>query len=1087
MTAPETIHNLVSRFRDSRELLNSAHYNETQLRIEFLNPLFIELGWDVYNERNIALQYRDVIHEDSLEIEGTTRAPDYAFCVGTSRKFFVEAKKPSAKIVTNAEAAYQLRRYAWNAKLPLSILTDFEHFAVYDCRNRPDPKDSAAVGRVLLYNFEEYLSHWDEIAKIFSKQAVWSGAFDKFAEGTKGKRGTTEVDAEFLKEIEAWRDLLARNIALRNFRSSEELANLPRAERQLNYAVQATIDRLLFLRISEDREIEPPDQLLQLSRQPDIYANLIKLFKHADQKYNSGLFHFSEEKSQTSAPDTFTPTLQIDDKVLRQIIESLYYPCPYIFKEIPVEILGQVYEQFLGKVIRLTPKGIAKVEEKPEVRKAGGVYYTPSYIVDYIVHNTLGPLLNPNLSNQTFSGRSGCAFQPDNQQESSSQTPSRDCLRPGCSSQEGELKGLGLEEHPSKTTLKSGSFDLSSRDPQGRGDLPFQPSSDQGKMSQPQVSPDQTASLTPDQALKLRVVDPACGSGSFLLGAYQYLLDWHLNYYLTHDPESHIRGKNPPIVATEGGEYRLTTEEKKRILTASIYGVDIDAQAVEVTKLSLLLKLLEGETGQLTLGFDRVLPDLGNNIRCGNSLIGWDYFASQLLPDEEEIIRVNPFDWQRSFPEVFAQGGFDAVIGNPPYVRQEDLGADKRYYQSLYEVYTGTADLYSYFIERGIKLLAPNGNFSYIVANKWMRANYGRPLREWLKKQCIDEITDFGDLRVFTNATTYPCILRVSNREPHNRPWVTTVKTLDFPSLQEYVDQNGSIADQTRFEDGGWSLAGIETQRLMEKIRQNSIPLGEYVKGKIYRGAVTGLNEVFIIDQSTRDHLIAEDPKSAELIKSCLLGKDIKRYGIDYQNLYMIFTRRGTNIKDYPAIHDYLLKFKDKLMPRPKKWAGKDWKGRKPGPYQWFEIQDSIAYYEEFEKPKIIWGNLAQKPKFTMDTDGYYINAPGVIIPVEDYYLLGIMNSSLFYTFISEVAAGRRGGFFEYKPIYVSQMPIHIIDWDNIAEVEMVNQLRQLVIRRLELGKRNAQTPGQVMMLENEIEIIETHIDSVVMTLYNLK
>ncbi len=1130
MTAPEIIHNLVTSFRDLREQYTSVHYKETQLRNEFLNPFFIALGWDVYNERNVALQYRDVIHEDSLEIEGKTRAPDYAFCVGSSRKFFVEAKKPSARVKTNGEAAYQLRRYAWNTKLPLSILTDFEHFAVYDCRTRPDPKDSAAVGRVKLYNFEEYLSHWDEIASIFSREAVWKGKLDDFADGTKGKRSTTEVDAEFLKDIEAWRDLLARNIALRNFRSSEELANLPRAERQLNYAVQATIDRILFLRICEDREIEPPDQLLQNAQQPDVYANLLTLFKHADQKYNSGLFHFSEEKSQTSAPDTFTPTLQIDDKVLRQIIESLYGPSSYIFKEIPVEILGQIYEQFLGKVIRLTPKGIAKVEEKPEVRKAGGVYYTPSYIVDYIVHNTLSPLLNPNQPSQDGK-KVGFENQPPSRTravEAPNSTPSR----------ERELKGLGLEKHPSKTTLKSGSFDLSSRDPQGRGDLPFQSSSDQQKVQEPMGSNDQTltrskpaesssqtpsreggrgvglenkpttqtisseateavgrvalvnptsTSLTPDQALKLRVVDPACGSGSFLLGAYQYLLDWHLNYYLTHDPESHIRGKNPPIVATEGGEYRLTTEEKKRILTASIYGVDIDAQAVEVTKLSLLLKLLEGETGQLTLGFDRVLPDLGNNIRCGNSLIGWDYFASQLLPDEEEIIRVNPFDWQRSFPEVFAQGGFDAVIGNPPYVRQEDLGADKRYYQSLYEVYTGTADLYSYFIERGIKLLAPNGNFSYIVANKWMRANYGRPLREWLKKQCIDEITDFGDLRVFTSATTYPCILRVSNREPHNRPWVTTVKTLDFPSLQEYVDQNGSVADQTRFEDGGWSLAGIETQRLMEKIRQNSIPLGEYVKGKIYRGAVTGLNEVFIIDQSTRDHLIAEDPKSAELIKSCLLGKDIKRYGIDYQNLYMIFTRRGTNIKDYPAIHDYLLKFKDKLMPRPKKWAGKDWKGRKPGPYQWFEIQDSIAYYEEFEKPKIIWGNLAQKPKFTMDTDGYYINAPGVIIPVEDYYLLGIMNSSLFYTFISEVAAGRRGGFFEYKPIYVSQMPIHIIDWDNIAEVEMVNQLRQLVIRRLELGKRNAQTPGQVMMLENEIEIIETHIDSVVMTLYNLK
>lgn len=272
----------------------------------------------------------------------------------------------------------------------------------------------------------------------------------------------------------------------------------------------------------------------------------------------------------------------------------------------------------------------------------------------------------------------------------------------------------------------------------------------------------------------------------------------------------------------------------------------------------------------------------------------------------------------------------------------------------------------------------------------------------------------------------------------------------------------------------------------MEKIRQNSIPLGEYVKGKIYRGVVTGLNEVFIIDQSTRDHLIAEDPKSAELIKSCLLGKDIKRYGIDYQNLYMIFTRRGTNIKDYPAIHDYLLKFKDKLMPRPKKWAGKDWKGRKPGPYQWFEIQDSIAYYEEFEKPKIIWGNLAQKPKFAMDTDGYYINAPGVIIPVEDYYLLGIMNSSLFYTFISEVAAGRRGGFFEYKPIYVSQMPIHQINIKDPKEVENRYSLIQLVKRRIELEKKSTPTPRQKEQKRIEIEIIESAIDSLVCELYQI-
>jgi len=663
MSAPAIIQDLVNRFRDSRELYRSGRYNEAQLRQEFLNPLFETLGWDMYNRSNFAPQYREVIHEDSLDDEGSLKAPDYAFRIGTTRKFFVEAKKPAVDIRYDIHPAYQLRRYAWNAHLPLSILTDFEELAVYDCRTRPDPHDSAATGRVMLFTFEDYLTRWDELAKIFSKDAVWNGSFDRYAEGSKGKRGTTEVDAEFLKEIEQWRLLLARNIALRNFRpsynpviaseakqsqsaseakqsqsasetpsviaseakqsqsaaeatrsvQSKQSPNLHRAERQLNYAVQTTIDRILFLRICEDRKIEPTDQLLQIAEGTDIYAQLLLLFQKADQKYNSGLFHFNKEKEQTSDPDSFTPTLKIDDKVLRQVIKSTYYPCPYMFNEIPVEILGQVYEQFLGSVIRLTPGGQAKVEEKPEVRKAGGVYYTPRYIVDYIVQNTLGRLLGDSVitSNVVKPSLGGGEVQP----------------------QAGSVsEANGGEGHFSSETSWSKPVLGGPADASGVGVLRKDSSTN--------------PSLTPAQALNLRVVDPACGSGSFLLGAYQYLLDWHLNYYLNHDPQSHSRGKNPPLVATEGGEYRLTTETKKRILTSNIYGVDIDAQAVEVTKLSLLLKLLEGETGQLALGFERVLPDLGQNIRCGNSLIGWDYFQGQMFPDEEEIHRVNPLQWQ---------------------------------------------------------------------------------------------------------------------------------------------------------------------------------------------------------------------------------------------------------------------------------------------------------------------------------------------------------------------------------------------------------------------------------------------------------
>ena len=744
MTAPAIIFDLVLRFRDSCELYRSGHYNEAQLRQEFLNPLFESLGWDMYNRSNFAPQYREVIHEDSLEDEGSLKAPDYAFRIGTTRKFFVEAKKPAVDIRYDIHPAYQLRRYAWNAHLPLSILTDFEELAVYDCRTRPDPHDSAATGRVMLFTFEDYLTRWDELAQIFSKDAVWNGSFDRYAEGSKGKRGTTEVDDEFLKEIEQWRLLLARNIALRNFRpsaapvnateakqspSGDDLAsftpssaavgggsgggslnlvnngkppaqasNLHRAERQLNYAVQTTIDRILFLRICEDRKIEPTDQLLQIAEGTNIYAHLLVLFQKADQKYNSGLFHFNKEKTQTSEPDSFTPSLQIDDKVLRQIIKSTYYPCPYMFNEIPVEILGQVYEQFLGSVIRLTPGGQAKVEEKPEVRKAGGVYYTPRYIVDYIVKNTLGRLLGdspivPDLpstptpealvggpsttpdqhglpSNPIMPdvGSMACLDLPASTAQPSLSgdglspfTPSSPSARPG-------LPWVGREEgDEGRSPAEGGSGSLELTEMSGHS-IPLQNESLSPALRT--LSKERADSLTPAEALKLRVVDPACGSGSFLLGAYQYLLDWHLNYYLTHDPQSHTQGKKPPLVATDGGEYRLTTETKKRILTSNIHGVDIDAQAVEVTKLSLLLKLLEGETGQLTLGFERVLPDLGQNIRCGNSLIGWDYFQGQMFPDEEEIQRVNPFDWQRAFPHVFAEGGFDAVIGNPPYIRQ---------------------------------------------------------------------------------------------------------------------------------------------------------------------------------------------------------------------------------------------------------------------------------------------------------------------------------------------------------------------------------------------------------------------------------
>jgi hypothetical protein len=500
-TAPAIIHKLVETFEQNLDSYRFSK-NETELRRQFLDPFFTALGWDVANEKGYDEAGKEVTHEFSVDVAGQQKKADYAFRVGRGEKFdfLVEAKKPSVKVETSQEAAFQIRRYGWSAKLPINILTDFEHFAVYDCRTKPNINDKASMGRIMLIHYKDYVSRWNEIVEIFSPEAVRKGSFAKYAEGMKGKKGTADVDDAFLQEIERWRELLAKNIALRN--DDIDIAGL-------NYSVQMTIDRIVFLRICEERGIEPENQLLEITNTDNVYEELCELFKRADTKYNSGLFHFKNEKEVVSRPDNLTLSLVIDDKVLKDIISNLYYPkSPYAFLYIPSDILGQVYERFLGKVIRLTNGHQAKVEEKPEVRKAGGVYYTPTYIVEYIVKNTVGKLVE---------------------------------------------------------------------------------------------------NKSPKDIASLKIVDPACGSGTFLLGAYQFLLDWHLNWYSENEPEK--AEKNKAIVKIGDG-YRLTTAKKKEILLNNIHGVDIDAQAVEVTKLSLLLKVLENASGQLGLGLERVLPDL---------------------------------------------------------------------------------------------------------------------------------------------------------------------------------------------------------------------------------------------------------------------------------------------------------------------------------------------------------------------------------------------------------------------------------------------------------------------------------------------
>jgi hypothetical protein len=414
----DEIAKLCEYFATNREAFLAPGVKEAHVRQNLIDPFFEALGWDVRNAGMVAPQYREVMPEDSLDVEGQQKAPDYAFrVVGSQRPaFYAEAKKCGVNINADPGPAYQLRRYGWSAKVAVSILTDFEELGVYDCTVRPRPSDKASLRRIQYFRSEEYPERWRELWDVFSREAVWSGAFDQYA-ASKRKRGTSEVDVEFLKEIEGWRDELARNIALRNHRLTGD---------DLNRAVQLTIDRVVFLRMAEDRGLEPYDQLLSLCERPEIYERFMgELCRKADDKYNSGLFHFQQEPQCSEPPDQITPNLAVDDKVFKPILQSLYFAhgSPYEFKVLPVEILGTVYERFLGKVIRLTAGHQAKIEEKPEVRKAGGVYYTPAYIVDYIVKQTVGRQIEGKSPRQLSGPAAGAKTSPRRQAGVSNDRP----------------------------------------------------------------------------------------------------------------------------------------------------------------------------------------------------------------------------------------------------------------------------------------------------------------------------------------------------------------------------------------------------------------------------------------------------------------------------------------------------------------------------------------------------------------------------------------------------------------------------------------------------------------------------------------
>jgi len=699
-------------------------------------------------------------------------------------------------------------------------------------------------------------------------------------------------------------------------------------ETQIAYA-QTTLDRVLFIAFAEDTGLLPQHSLKQAYDHADpynpkpVWDNFKGLFKAID-KGNTAL-NIPRYNGGLFKRHPAIDKLKLPDLVC----EGFKRLGDYDFaSEVSVTILGHIFEQSITDLERLQAiaRGDAVEADKKTgttgKRKQDGVVYTPDYIARFIVAQTVGGHLQDLFI---------------------------ECLKPN-------VRKASLHNPYDQLDWKLKSSEL------------------------------KTWHAYQKRLGKLRIVDPACGSGVFLVTAFDFLkAEYH-----------RVNAKVAEL--SRAGQSDLFDPDKE-ILSNNLYGVDVNSESVEITKLSLWLK---------TAKRGKVLDSLDTSVLVGDSLIEESNYAYM----------DHAFNWRDAFPKVFKDGGFDVVLGNPPYVRQERISPMKHYLEKQFEVYHGVADLYCYFFERGMRLLKAGGHLGYISNATFFKTASGQPLRRFLSAQTtLKTIVNFGDTQVFEGVTTYPAILVIQNQtapEDHKVNFWNVAGLPDKDSFEKIYDHHKAPYSQSNLTHAAWEL---EDERLTA---------------------------------------LRQDPKSADVIKPWLDGRDIERWHTKNNDSYVIFTKRGIDIKAYPAVYNYLLQYQEILEPKPNNWLpqfiGDKWKGRKGGKYKWYEIQDSVDYYQKFETTKISYIEICNHNKFMIDSENQYLNATAFIIPNADFFLLSYLNSNAAWFFWSGETTILRGGFLRMKNIFVNPLPIP--DASETDQADLANLAQQCQDKAQERYKR---------------------------------
>jgi type I restriction-modification system DNA methylase subunit len=1048
----KSVADLVAGFRAHLADLHDPQTSEAAVRREYIDPFCEALGWDIANKAHRSPAEKDVLIEapvGTIEDEGVRRRrPDYLFRIDGFPRFVVEAKRPAVDVKTDKESIFQAKTYAWSAQIPFAILTDFEEFRLYDTTIKPYLEEP---GRGLVeefdLRFEDFVAQWDVLCATFSRDAVAGGSLERLLAKIKkvraGRRirgfdrmlfdlrGTEPVDRVFLKHLEDYRLRFAREIHREN-RARFHEAESRHGAAELAEATQRLIDRLVFMRVCEDRGIIAYGTLRETlqdaaAHRLDLYSALAGQFREFDARFNGYLYkaHFSEG-------------LAVSAELLADFIRSLYPPeGPYRFDAIGDDLLGIIYERFLGSSITVE-RGIVEAGEKPEVRHAGGVYYTPRFVVDTIIRRAVAPKV-------------------------------------------------------------------------------------EGK--------------TPSQVLDVRILDPACGSGSFLIAAYQYLVDYCCRHVADH-PESaeapaspRARSRTRKIaVQNAEGQWLLTPDFKAELLTSCIHGVDLDAQAVEVTIMSLYLKTLENMPGgwQKELLEHRLLPPLDNNIRCGNSLLSkadfddyWDRKNGSLFSRDEDVtFRMNAFDWSsetHGFGRLFAvRHGFDGIIGNPPYIRVQELNRwapeECEFYKRRYKsAAKGNYDIYVVFIERALELLADDGLLGFISPHKFWQAAYGEGIRKIIAEgRHLRSVIDFTDQQVFPGATTYTAIHVLSKNA--NRDGVRLARVFDLTDGEtqcQALEGRRTVEGVARFSapypssSEAFVFVDAACADVLRKMRESGPPLGEAASA-IFVGLQTSADDVFILDRSERRYRSAAlaSPVDLEsgLLHPLLKGAvHVRRWLPDATEQVVLFPYESVSGKwrlidaeklarKWPKTWDYLTRCRKRLARRERgSFEGDGWYG--------YVYPKNLA---RMNVPKILTPSLGRRSEFCLDSTGEFFfvgsgggggGGYGIAVPAElsAHYLLGALNSRLVDWFVKQITTRFHSGWYAYNKQFIEQIPVKLPE--TTQERKLAGQIAERVERIIEVKKqlqKGVAGDRAVERLEREIEAHERQIDERVCRLYGV-